>query len=419
MTQSALIIGAGIVGVSTALSLARRGWDVKVVEKNHAVGCGSTASTSSVIRCHYTRAEAIALAHEGATLWADWANYLKFEKARAQYHATGVLFLMRQGAGGPPSESLGVKAEMDQNDLDERLRMMHEVGVEAILMGPKALCEHLPCFKFPEEDVVGIWEPNSGFVYPPVASVEDLQQAAMALGVQFYFETTVQGGQSDWVNERRILRRVQIEKENVRTILEVDAVVNCAGPASHDVNIAFDCPLGISTAPQRQFIIEATWENPGKNVPAMADLSTGFYIRPHHEVFKVGAALAMDHVSFSTDTASEQTRVAQDMFEKRVLNSLRMRAPDIQLKDVETKVAFYDWSVSDSYPIIDATDLAGYFVAIGTSGAWFKSGPVIGEMMAERIARESMGDKDTNFKLAYTGNTIQLDAFSVNKRLGT
>ena len=419
MTQSALIIGAGIVGVSTALSLARRGWNVKVVEKNLAVGCGSTARTSSVIRCHYTRAEAIALAHEGATLWADWANYLKLENVRARYHATGVLFLMRQGIGGPPSESLGVKAEMDQNDLDERLRMMQSAGVSATLMGPQALSEHLPCFQFPEDDVVGIWEPNSGFVYPPVASVQDLEEAAMQMGVEFHFQTTVKGGQSDWVNERRVLRRVQIQKDDTLTTLSVDAVVNCAGPASHEVNIAFDCPLSISTAPQRQFIVEATWANPVKNIPAMADLSTGFYIRPHHEVFKVGAALAMDHVTFSMDSAPEQTRIAKDMFEKRVLNSLRMRAPDIQLKDVETKIAFYDWSVSDSYPIIDVTDVGGYFVAIGTSGAWFKSGPVIGEMMAERISRESVGNKDNNFKLAYTGNTIELNAFSVGKRLLT
>ena len=45
-------------------------------------------------------------------------------------------------------ESLGVKAEMDQNDLDERLRMMRAAGVQAELMGPEALATQ-PQFCFP------------------------------------------------------------------------------------------------------------------------------------------------------------------------------------------------------------------------------------------------------------------------------
>ena len=67
------------------------------------------------------------------------------------------------------------------------------------------------------------------------------------------------------------------------------------------------CPLGIATAPQRQFICEATWVNPTSDVPAMADLAEGVYIRPHEKVFKVGAALAADHVNFSTDEAGPIT----------------------------------------------------------------------------------------------------------------
>ena len=93
------------------------------------------------------------------------------------------------------------------------------------------------------------------------------------------------------------------------------------------------------------------------------------------------------------------------------------RIPEIELTDIETKVAFYDWSVSDSYPIIDATDVEGYYVAIGTSGAWFKGGPVMGEMMAEKIHRDTLKNKEQAFKLAYTSNEIPLNAFAVHKRI--
>ena len=417
MSAKVLVIGAGIVGVSTALALARRGFRVRVIEKNPAVGCGSTAQTSSVIRCHYTRKEAIALAHEGACVWGRWSEYLGLQQTRANYHATGVLFLMRQGAGGPPSESLGVKAEMDQSDLDARLAMMKEIGVEASLMNPEALSEHLPFFSFPEDDVVGIWEPQSGFVYPPVGAVEDLHEAAVNAGVTFSLNTSVVDGTSEWRAHRRQISKVNLVQDGLEECVAVDAVVNCAGPASHEINLAFNCPLPLSTAPQRQFIVEATWSNPIPGVPAMADLSTGFYIRPHHEVFKVGAALALDHVDFSIDTTHPKTEQLKTEFQSRVLASLNHRIPHIELTDIETKVAFYDWSVSDSYPIIDATDIEGYYVAIGTSGAWFKGGPVIGEMMAEKIHRDTLKNKKQVFKLAYTSNEIPLNAFAVHKRI--
>tara|TARA_B100000683_G_scaffold276581_1_gene331039 strand:+ start:1592 stop:2854 length:1263 start_codon:yes stop_codon:yes gene_type:complete len=417
MTKKALIIGAGIIGTSTALELARRGWLVTVIEQHSGAAQGSTARTSSVIRCHYTRSEAIVLAHEGATLWDNWQAYLGLSSTRAAYHKTGVLFLMRQGEGGPPSESLGVKAEMDQHDLDNRMNMMQQAGVEAAFMNQKTLADFLPCFDFPEDDVVGIWEPNSGFVFPPVDSVLDLQQAAELAGVQFKFDTKVVNGASAWKGERRWIQSVTVHNDDGAQELQADVVVNCAGPASHHINLAMHCPLGIATAPQRQFICEATWVNPTSDVPAMADLAEGFYIRPHEEVFKVGAALAADHVNFSTDEAGLITEREKEKFEKRVLASLRKRAPDIEIADVQTKVAFYDWSVSDSYPILDGTDVGGYYVAIGSSGAWFKSGPVIGQVMAEMIHREGHGDTNRDFVLPFTKNTLNFGDFSVRKRL--
>ena len=417
MAKNALILGAGIIGVSTALELARRGWKVTVIEQNSGVAQGSTARTSSVIRCHYTRSEAIVLAHEGATLWDNWQAYLGLSSTRADYHKTGVLFLMRQGEGGPPSESLGVKAEMDQHDLDNRMNMMQQAGVEAAFMNQKALTHFLPCFDFPEEDVVGIWEPNSGFVFPPVESVMDLQKAAELAGVQFQFNTKVLAGTSQWKGERRWIKSVTVHDEKEVQELQADVVVDCAGPASHEINLAMHCPLGIATAPQRQFICEATWVNPNTDVPAMADLAEGFYIRPHQEVFKVGAALAADHVNFSTDEKGTITQREKVQFEARVLTSLRKRAPGIEIADVETKVAFYDWSVSDSYPILDGTDVGGYYVAIGSSGAWFKSGPVIGQVMAEMVQRDHCGDPNRDFVLPFTKNTLNFGDFSVRKRM--
>ena len=406
MPKRAVVIGAGIIGTATALELSRKGWDVTVIEPHKGPGLGSTSYSSSVVRCHYTRPEAIALAHEGACLWGKWSQHIASPRPKAQYHNTGVLFLVRRGSGGPPSESLGVKAEMDQHGLEQRVAMMRQAGVRAELMEQNELKNYLPNFHFAEEDVVGIWEPDSGYVFPPVGAVVDLYDAAQ-----------VTSANHRWEKDRRWLDSVVVAQGGETSTLNCDVAVNCAGPNSSEVNRRMNCPLSISTAPQRQFICEATWLNPAKGTPAMADLAEGFYIRPHPEVFKIGAALASDHVDFSVDAADPKTEQALQQFERRVLASLERRLPGVRLEHVETKVAFYDWSVSDSYPIIDGTDVGGYYVAIGSSGAWFKSGPVLGQLMAETVDRRAEGNWQTDFTLPLTGNRLNLDAFSIRSRL--
>ncbi|MBR58923.1 MAG: hypothetical protein CMH54_13005 [Myxococcales bacterium] len=414
MVSHAVVIGGGIVGSSVALELGRRGYRVTVIEQEAQVGQGSTLRSSSVIRCHYTREEAVALAYEGQRLWANWAHHVQLSHPRATYHPVGVLFLLRQGDGGPPSESLGVKAEMDQKGIIERMETMRRVGVPTeLFIGKEALGEALPSFHFHEEGIAGVWEPDSGYVFPPEGAVVDLREAGEAIGVAYRLETTFLSAESDWKGERRQIRSIRIEHKNCQETLPCDVLVNCAGPASHRINQQVSCPLPLTTTPQRQFIIEASFANPdGRALPAMADLVEGFYVRPDKNIFKVGAVLAADHVDFSMDSddASLQDRAGQ--FEERLLSALSRRIPNVRLKNIKTRTAYYDWTVSDSYPILDSTDVGGYYVAIGTSGAWYKSGPVIGYLMAELIERTDANDDNRVMTLPYSQNQLDLALFS-------
>ena len=53
-TADAVIIGAGIVGSSTALELSRRGVDVLVVDKAGGAGMRSTSASSAIIRFNHS-----------------------------------------------------------------------------------------------------------------------------------------------------------------------------------------------------------------------------------------------------------------------------------------------------------------------------------------------------------------------------
>ena len=122
----------------------------------------------------------------------------------------------------------------------------------------------------------------------------------------------------------------------------------------------------------------------------------------------MGAVLPRHHVDFETTKNPARER----QFRKELLQGFRRRLPGISLEQIRVKEAKYDWTVSDSYPIIDATDVNGFYVAIGTSGAWFKSGPVIGQLVAELASGE--GKRGCHL-LPRTGRHVQISAFGRNR----
>ena len=415
MSRKAVVIGAGIVGCATALELARRGWSVQVIEQHAAAGIGSTARSSTVIRCHYTRPEAIALALEGRLTWERWAAHLQLTAPRAVYRPVGVLFLLqRSEQAGRGPESLGMKAEMDDQGIDERCQMMRDAGVDAHLLNAPALRDRFPAFAFNDDSLVGIWEPDSGYVAYPTPAVLDLEQAARVDGVSFRFNHRVVGAHTEWQGAHRVMKGVLTQGPDGEQQWDCDAVINCAGPHSHAVNLDLTCPLPHATAPQRQFILEATWKNPCP-LPAMADLASGFYLRPDANVFKVGAVLPNDHVAFQRDPKGDVDPSQLEQRREVLLHRLAQRVPGIQLDNPVVRVAYYDWTVSDSYPLLGGTDVAGYHVAIGTSGAWFKSGPVLGALVAEHAHRAAKGTNDPIHTLPYSGATLDLRTFGVRR----
>ena len=77
-TADVAIIGAGIVGASTALELSRRGMNVAVVDKTGGAGMGSTNASSAIIRFTYSTWEGVAASWDrnsaGRTGRSTWAT---------------------------------------------------------------------------------------------------------------------------------------------------------------------------------------------------------------------------------------------------------------------------------------------------------------------------------------------------------
>ena len=78
-------------------------------------------------------------------------------------------------------------------------------------------------------------------------------------------------------------------------------------------------------------------------------------------------------------------------YRQRQCLRLMKRIPELQLGPARGVASLYDVTVQDWYPIVDRTDRAGYYVCIGTSGASFKTAPVLGSLMAQSVTETEQG----------------------------
>ncbi len=113
------VIGAGIVGLSTAYSLLERGAAVRVYERGKP-GNGQSGGEGRIFRHAHDDPRLVRFAVNSRAVWREWQERLDVELVSAD----GVVAL------GPPAE--------------RRLAVLDEVGVRAHAIGPAEVAERLP-----------------------------------------------------------------------------------------------------------------------------------------------------------------------------------------------------------------------------------------------------------------------------------
>src|SRR4051795_12718872 len=94
-TADAVVVGAGVIGASVALELARTGRRVACVDKAAGPGQGSTSASSAIVRFNYSTRDGVALAWESKHCWERWADHLGHvdEAGMAHFRRTGLVML--------------------------------------------------------------------------------------------------------------------------------------------------------------------------------------------------------------------------------------------------------------------------------------------------------------------------------------
>ena len=414
-----VVVGAGVIGSSIALELARGGHSVTVVDKASGPGQGSTAASSAVVRFNFTSAAGVALAWEAHFGWRDWAAHLGVDVGELpRFVTTGLVMLDVDAAPRemwlPLFDTYGVPyEEWDSADLARRVS-----GLDTGRYWPPKRVDDQAFWDDATGDLGGVFTPDAGYVSDPTLAAANLAAAAQAHGATMRFR-----GQVTAVEKQRGRVSAVVLSDGSR--IGCDVVVNAAGPWSGALNkiagVGSDFTVGVR--PMRQEVAHVAapddFRLDGGPGPIIADLDLGTYFRG-----EVGSGLLVggtepecDDLEWLDPDAVDGVSIHPTMavFEPQVLRAAR-RLPELAVPNRPSGVVgVYD--VADDWsPIYDRTDLPGFYVAIGTSGNQFKNAPVVGQLMAALISEVEAGaDHDTNpvtFFAPRTGLEINLAAYS-------
>lgn len=375
-----VVVGAGIIGLSTAFQLARRtSGRIVVLERGAGLGEGSTGSSSAVCRAKYTRAETVQLARDGIAAYRNWRDFLGIPEVVARYHRVGNLWL---GAGAGRSA-------------DAEVARLRSLGVASEALDDEALREHFPAIRAcpVPPDLVGgedhecsgggghLLETDAGYV-DPMDALQDLLTAARALGVD--------------VRRGEAVVAIDVQGGRVRSVstgsgtIECGAIVNAAGPWSERLNhmAGLSNPWPLEPTRIQVVHIDRPDRVPGA-LPACADPAGGIYFRPQNggQQIVVGSVLEQDERETVDPDDFDRTADAEFVAAKIHALQHRLRGLDT-IRGVRGYSGLYMMNQLDVHPVVGRTPLEGYFVANGFSGHGFKLAPAIGSLVAQAIIGE-------------------------------
>ncbi|MFQ5773470.1 MAG: NAD(P)/FAD-dependent oxidoreductase [Kiloniellaceae bacterium] len=364
-TFDAVVVGAGVVGASTAFHLARLGGlRVCVVERGQACS-GGTAKSCAIVRTHYSVPSNTALTVRSLEMFAVFRDWLEDREAEAGFVAAGYLILAPEG---------DVSDKMRAN-----LALQSDAGAETFVVSKAEARERHPLLDLDDVALVA-YEPRSGYADPYLVTTSFLR-AARAKGAVVRTECPVQalivaGGRVKGVR-------------TARGEIHADIVVGAIGPWTRALSdgIGLALPLEVSRHTVLTFRAAAPY---ARALPVVKDLTSDnkMYFRPATGgVVLVGTGDYGDPVP-GPDAMDEN--VAGD-FVLLQGGQLARRMPSFAEAALTASwVGAYDIT-PDWNPVLGpAPGIEGLTLAFGFSGHGFKLAPAVGLCLAQQVLGRAM-----------------------------
>lgn len=269
-TETICVLGAGVVGISTAFTLSRYGYKVIVVEKNEGFAQGASQANGAQLSYSYVEPfgnlkllkslpkyllgldPSIQLRPKLSGHYFSWGlsfllNCLP-EKERENLHARATLaqtsaeafkeFVADPAIKPPLIQSKGKLVLVPNEESLETARKTRDrflsLGLEREVLDRDQALDIEPALAQANEEFAGAIYAPSDFAFDPVLYCEFLAKACREAGVEFRFNTEIKA-----VLEQNGCAKSVLTNEGE---IECDAVVVCMGNGSRELAK----PLGIS-----------------------------------------------------------------------------------------------------------------------------------------------------------------------------
>lgn len=350
-----VVVGGGLIGLSSAWALAAAGAEVEVLERASLVS-GWTGRSSGIVRCHYGVTDLAAMAGWSLPYLADAPTRMG---ADSGYRRTG--YLVAVGSDNADALAANVARQRSVGVVVESIDR-----AEARRLWPAADLDDFAAFAY---------EPDGGY--------GDGHQTALA-----YAGCARRAGAR--LASNTPVARVDERGGTVRGValadgrsIEADAVVLCAGAWS--VALASTVGVDLPIRPQRADILVVDPPAPGPGpVPVLSDLVSLQYVR----IDGSASLLVGDSDHSEPDWAAnpdDPGTPSDDGALVRSIAKFERRFPglgDVSLRT--TYAGIYDVT-PDYNPIISATGVEGLYVAAGFSGHGYKISPAVGRITAALV----------------------------------
>lgn len=353
------VVGAGVFGAWTALTLHRAGRRVVLLDGHGPANSrASSGGESRIIRMGYGADEVYTRsALRSLELWQEFIKQKQHEQADALFHRTGVLWLAHEG---------------DPYVLDTR-RTMQLVGID---------CEELSLAelerRFPQIDFAGIsWgllEPGSGALMAR-RLVEAVVRESVEGGVTYLNDVVSQLVASETPRLREI-------KTQSGERIAADAFVFACGPW---LPALFPELLADLIHPTRQEVFffgapEGDLRFTAATMPAWVDFHELIYAIPDLDGRGLKIAIDRHGLAFDPETGD---RTASDAGLIEARQHLARRLPALRTAPVlGVSVCQYENTSNGDFLIDRHPDFENVWLAGGGSGHGFKHGPAVGEYVA-------------------------------------
>lgn len=383
MRAEVLIIGAGVIGASIALEMARAGHDVLVIDRSSAPGTGSTSSSAAIVRVHAGDAQTAAMSDDAVSIWQGWAGYLDAapDEHVARFQHCGSLILDPGDGSLTQFEDAMREARVDYERwsiVDTETRFPY---LDLHKFGPPRPVDDESFWDDPEDFLAGaLYTDQSGYISDPSLAAINMMDAARRAGARVRMPATVT---TIDVSGERVTGVTLKDGDRILADTVIMAAGPHTGPLLESIGATDDFGVALLRVRTEEVHVAAP---PGFDMTTQGvhlvdgDLNSNF--RPEgNNAFHGGSNQGLPGEQTLIDDPDDFTPAVSAEGWERMTLRLARRIPELGIPRAKTGIVGIIDAAEDWVPVYDRTRFDGLFVAAGTSGSQFKVAPLVGGLM--------------------------------------